>query len=367
MNTQPVFIFNRLNMSTVQIQDLLFRLNRYGEEWLVSHPNSLVVFLPKNKSILTLLENLNFPYLNISLIGKNPMINTFLPFQVLKYFRLKDSRFTLICGDLLLAPLTAFIVKFFCPFRVRSQISLHGDPRIAWGSSPSGITKRVLLRFAFKTTQSVRVVSNQLKNDLCDVKGLIHLQIVVAPIPSVPPVSLRRPTSQETIGFVGRLHEERNTDEWVEIVEKLLNVDSDYTAVVIGAGSNLISMRERLSLFLDERLYFEGELNKEELDEYWNQISILLSPAKQEGFGLAIREALIRGVFVIARRNAGTEYLVERMKGIYLYDSVSEAVELARKLKDKEFLESDLKLNLDFLNLENTESLSVLIASWEFN
>ena len=54
------------------------------------------------------------------------------------------------------------------------------------------------------------------------------------------------------------------------------------------------------------------------------------------------------------------------MKGIYLYDSVGEAVELARELKDKKFLESDLALNLEFLSLENAESLAALIASWEF-
>jgi glycosyltransferase involved in cell wall biosynthesis len=165
---------------------------------------------------------------------------------------------------------------------------------------------------------------------------------------------------------VGRLHEERNTSEWSEIVEQLLDVDPNFSAIVIGGGNSLFSMKERLSSFIEERVKFEGELSKQELEESWDQISILLSPAKEEGFGLAIREALIRGVFVIARRNAGTQFLFEKMKGIYLYDSVGEAVELARELKNKRFLESDFALNLEYLSLENAKSLAALIASWEF-
>jgi glycosyltransferase involved in cell wall biosynthesis len=190
---------------------------------------------------------------------------------------------------------------------------------------------------------------------------------VISPIPTALPLLERNAISYATIGFVGRLHEERNTSEWSEIVEKLLNVDLDFSAIIIGGGSGLLSMKESLASFIDARVTFVGELSKQELEKTWDEISILLSPAKQEGFGLAIREALIRGVFVIARRNPGTQFLFEKMKGIYLYDSISEAVDLARKLKDQEFSKSELALNLDFLSLENRESLSALIASWEFN
>ncbi len=366
LNTQPVFIFPRLNMSAIQIQELLFRLNQYGEEWSKSHSNNLVVFMPQDEETRELLRNFPTPYVLVSLTGRNYLINTFFPVKAVKYVRSMDSNFTFICGDALLAPVTAFIIKCVFPFRVKSQISLHGNPSSAWGFSPLGVAKRMLMRFALRNSESIRVVSTHLKNYLCDVKGLPRDQIVIAPIPTVPPRRQRIATSGPRISFVGRLHEERNTSEWIEIVEQLFDGDPHFSAIVIGGGNSLLSMKERLSSFIDERVKFEGELNKQELEESWNQISILLSPAKQEGFGLAIREALIRGVFVIARRNAGTQFLFEKMKGIYLYDSVGEAVELARELKDKKFLESDLALNLEYLSLENAESLAALIASWEF-
>ena len=353
-------------MSTIQIQELLFRLNRYGEEWSRSHSSSLVVFVPENEETKEMLRNFQASNMVVMLTGRNPLINTLFPSQAVKYVRSMDSRFTFVCGDLLLAPVTAFIIKCFFPFRVRSQISLHGNPSSGWGFSPLGIAKRMLVRFAMRNSESIRVVSTHIENYLCDVKGLPRDQIVIAPIPTVPPIHQRNAPSGPRIGFVGRLHEERNTSEWSEIVEQLIDVDPHFSAIVIGGGNSLSSMKERLSSFSDEKVKFEGELNKQELEESWDQISILLSTAKQEGFGLAIREALIRGVFVIARRNAGTQFLFEKMKGIYLYDSVGEAVELARELKDKKFLKSDLALNLDFLSLENEESLSALIASWEF-
>ena len=364
--TQPVFIFPRLNMSAIQIQELLFRLNRYGEEWSKSHSTNLVVFMPRDEETRELLRNFPTPYVVVSLTGRNSLINTLLPLKAVKYVRSMDSKFTLICGDLLLAPVTAFIIKCAFPFRVKSQISLHGNPSSAWGCSPLGVAKRMLMRFALRNSESIRVVSTHIKNYLCDVKGLPPDQIVIAPIPTMPPRHQRNARSGPRISFVGRLHEERNTSEWSEIVEQLLDVDPNFSAIVIGGGNSLFSMKERLSSFIEERVKFEGELSKQELEESWDQISILLSPAKEEGFGLAIREALIRGVFVIARRNAGTQFLFEKMKGIYLYDSVGEAVELARELKNKKFLESDFALNLEYLSLENAKSLAALIASWEF-
>jgi glycosyltransferase involved in cell wall biosynthesis len=365
--TSPVFIFPRLNMSAIQIRELLFRLNRYGEEWSKSHSSTLVVFIPENEKTREMLRNFRASNMVVSLMGRNSLINTFFPLQAVKHVRSIDSRFTLICGDLLLAPVSAFIIKCFFPFRVRSQISLHGNPSSTWGISPLGIAKRLLMRFALRNSESIRVVSTNIKNYLCDVKGLPSDRIVVAPIPTVLPMRPRIAASAARIGFVGRLHDERNTDEWSEIVGKLLNVDPDFSAIVIGDGSGLLSMKAPLTSFIDGRVRFIGEISKQELEESWDEISILLSPAKQEGFGLAIREALIRGVFVIARRNPGTQFLFEKMKGIYLYDSVGEAVDLAHKLKGQEFLDSDLVLNLDYLSLENRESLSALVAGWEFN
>lgn len=365
--TSPVFIFPRLDMSAIQIRELLFRLNRYGEEWSKSHSSTLVVFIPENEKTREMLRNFRASNMVVSFMGGNSLINTFFPLQAVKHVRSIDSKFTLICGDILLAPVSAFIIKCFFPFRVRSQISLHGNPSSTWGISPLGIAKRLLMRFALRNSESIRVVSTNIKNYLCDVKGLPSDRIVVAPIPTVLPMRPRIAASAARIGFVGRLHDERNTSEWSEIVEKLLNVDPDFSAIVIGDGSGLLSMKAPLTSFIDGRVRFIGEISKQELEEYWDKISILLSPAKQEGFGLAIREALIRGVFVIARRNPGTQFLFEKMKGIYLYDSVGEAVDLAHKLKGQEFLDSDLVFNLDYLSLENRESLSALVDGWEFN
>jgi glycosyltransferase involved in cell wall biosynthesis len=364
--THPLFLFPRIKMSAIQIKELLIRLNLYGEEWSRSHSSTLVVFIPGNDETREILKNFQASNITVSLVGRNSLINTFFPFQAVRYVRSIDSNFTLICGDSLLAPVAAFIIKFLFPFRVRSQISLHGDQGATWGFSPLGISKKLLMRFALRNSESIRVVSVHIKDYLCGFKGLPSDRIVISPIPTVLPIRERNATYKSRIGFVGRLHAERNTNEWSEIVGKLLSIDPDFSAIVIGGGSDLLSMMEPLSSFINEKVIFAGELSRQELDGSWDEISILLSPAKQEGFGLAIREALIRGVFVIARKNPGTQFLFEKMKGIYLYDSVGEAVELARKLKNQEFLKSDLAFNLDFLSLENRKSLAALVASWEF-
>lgn len=365
--THPLFIFPRINMSAIQIQELLFRLNGYGEEWSRNHSTTLMIFIPENVETRKMLRNFQATHVDVSLLGRNSIINTFFPLQVVKYVRSIDAKVTLVCGDLLLAPVSALIIKCFFSSKVRSQISLHGNPSAAWGFSPFGITKKLLMRFALRNSESIRVVSAHIKNYLCDVKGLSSDRIVISPIPTALPLIERSATTKARIGFVGRLHEERNTREWSEIVERILYVHLDFSAIVIGGGSGLLSMKKQLASFIDERVKFVGELSKQDLEKSWDDISILLSPAKQEGFGLAIREALTRGVFVIARRNPGTEFLFEKMKGIYLYDSIGEAVDLACKLKYQEFSKSDLALNIDYLSLENRKSLSALVSSWEFN
>jgi len=366
MKTHPIFVFPRLKMSAIQIQELLFRLNVYGEEWSKRNSSPLVAFVPRTKEIDIIVSNLSVPHLRVLFLGKNPILNAVFPSRVMNFVRSMDSQFTFICGDLLLAPITAFIIKCFFPSRVRSQISLHGNPRSGWGFSPLGIAKKMLLHFAIGNSESIRVVSNQIMRELCDVRGLPENKFVIAPIPTLPPVGQSNAISRGRIAFVGRLHPERNTEEWCEIIEFLFDVDPDFNADVIGGGCNLMLMKNRLSPFIDRRVYFIGELNKKELEESWDRISILLSPAKEEGFGLAIREALIRGVFVIARRNAGTQYLFEKMKGIYLYNHAHEAVELACELKYKIFNKPEIEFNLEFLSIENRKSLATLVASWDF-
>jgi hypothetical protein len=97
----------------------------------------------------------------------------------------------------------------------------------------------------------------------------------------------------------------------------------------------------------------------------YSKFSLLLSCALSEGYGLALREAILSGVPVVAKENLGTQALREIFPGmVFLFDSTDEAVEL---ILSKMGFPADPKLTKCYRDKQielDKNSLTALVTSW---
>ena len=110
---------------------------------------------------------------------------------------------------------------------------------------------------------------------------------------------------------------------------------------------------------------FKGHIPHTEIVESLRHSSILLSTAQSEGYGLAIREALSAGCFVLAFSNPLTESLQNSFpEQVFTYKDISDAANQINSLKQREInLHSVEKFRQKQIS-DNDESLSNLIQSW---
>ncbi|PHQ37260.1 glycosyltransferase family 4 protein [Rhodopirellula bahusiensis] len=108
------------------------------------------------------------------------------------------------------------------------------------------------------------------------------------------------------IGIVGRVRAEKGTDLFVESMCELLPQNPDFTAVVIGRAKPEDSTFEKAlnakidACGLTDRIVFVGEVPSHELPTWMRSLSLLVAPARYEGYGMTPLEALSSGVPVVA-------------------------------------------------------------------
>ena len=92
-----------------------------------------------------------------------------------------------------------------------------------------------------------------------------------------------------------------------------------------------------------------------------------MSTAKSEGYGLAIREALSAGCFVLAFSNPLTESLQNSFpKQVFTYKDISDAIRQINSLRKREIDAHSVEEFRQKQLFENNESLNNLIQSWVY-
>ena len=108
------------------------------------------------------------------------------------------------------------------------------------------------------------------------------------------------------IATVGRVRLEKGTDIFVEAMIRFLPQNPDVTALIIGrvTPSQLgyqNELRRRIAAAeLTQRILFTGEIPWTQLPQVMRSLSLLVAPARYEGYGLTPLEAMASGVPVIA-------------------------------------------------------------------
>ena len=119
------------------------------------------------------------------------------------------------------------------------------------------------------------------------------------------------------IGCFGRVRAQKGTDAFVDAMCRLLPRYPDFTAVIVGAivpeqiafASDLKKRIEAAGL--QSRIVMTGELPIEEVQRWYQRLTIYAFTSRNEGFGLTLIEAMSAGAALVASRAGAAELVVE--------------------------------------------------------
>src|SRR6202166_2774221 len=119
------------------------------------------------------------------------------------------------------------------------------------------------------------------------------------------------------IGCFGRVRAQKGSDVFVDAMCALLPRYPDFTAVMVGAitPEQMVfanDLKKRIEAAgLQSRIVITGELSIEEVQRWYQRLTIYGFPSRNEGFGLTLIEAMSAGVALVASRAGAAELVVE--------------------------------------------------------
>jgi mannosyltransferase len=119
------------------------------------------------------------------------------------------------------------------------------------------------------------------------------------------------------IGCFGRVRAQKGTDVFVDAMCRLLPLYPDFTAVIVGQvtaeqipfANDLKSRIEAAGL--QSRIVITGELPIEQVQRWYQRLTIYAFTSRNEGFGLTLIEAMAAGSALVAARAGAAELVVE--------------------------------------------------------
>jgi len=119
------------------------------------------------------------------------------------------------------------------------------------------------------------------------------------------------------IGCFGRIRAQKGSDVFVDAMCRLLPRYPDFTAVMVGAivpeqmafAADLKKRTETAGL--SSRVVITGELAIEEVQRWYQRLTIYAFTSRNEGFGLTLIEAMAAGAALVASRAGAAELVVE--------------------------------------------------------
>lgn len=117
--------------------------------------------------------------------------------------------------------------------------------------------------------------------------------------------------------FVGRVSEDKQPDVLMATIRRLSERGLSFTLLVVGDGPDLPRMRRFFRLHrLGDSVRFAGEVEHEQIPQYYAAADVLFLPSRSEGVALAVYEAMAAGVPVVTAAVGGQAELVAPETGV---------------------------------------------------
>ena len=353
-----VFFHNNLSRIATDPRDLLSRFHNYlqaAKDYLRDPDLELNLLLGGIDS------NIRFDAIKVVRLSRS-LLSQYLALRSALYR--PGQQVTLIAGDNHLSLLICLFAKAR-KTNIRLQISIHTSVNTLL--NPSNISGKLKLKFillSVRFVDNIRVVSDSDLENLRKAIPYFNGQIFLAPVPiEIPKAALDRKHSH-VVGMVGRLHSERGIAECPSIFEELRVARPKSGILLIGDGAQRAWLEKQLSGF-EPRPEFTGSLKQSDIRDRWPQIHVLLSCAPSESYGMALREALVNGVFVVARKNETTELLQAQFPNVMkIFTNSSEAAILINGFFEQEFSLDMVIAVRQAIKSEQDQYLIQLAKSW---
>jgi len=365
----PIFIQAGLGKNAQSTEELCARWDLYGKTLNAltgGELSKIIIFLPLSNNSR---ELRNFPNLELHFTPDSSIGRLLLLLKVQRRIKtLKPGLVTLIAGDLYISPFMARILKLFSEKFVKIQVQFHGASYKNYAPGFRTRLKYFLLKISVSSSDSIRIVSSFQKYEIQSIFGLNSKEFVVSPIP----ISLTRvPTSRAphqglTFLVLGRLHAERGINKIIELIEMLTTEKFECTFHIVGDGP----LRQLFDPFVNHldsltKVILHGRKNEFEVSNFLAKSDLLISFAQEEGYGLALREAVLSGLHVLARRNSGTEEVLSMFPDqIDLIENTTDAFKFIENFNPISISQENLTKIRKTQELFDAKNVEDLVASW---
>lgn len=234
------------------------------------------------------------------------------------------------------------LLKLF--FGYKFFITFHGSDVLVLGKKP--FLKSIIKLIADKSDRVI-VVSNYLKENLVEI-GVNESKIeVVYNGIEKPGKDFRLRGDEKRVIFIGSLVKQKKVETLIrafKILESRAEGSiSDIELIIAGDGKErkkLEKLAEKLGI---RNIKFLGYV--ENIDALFTKNSCAVLPSLQEGFGIVMLEAMIRGVPVIARRIKSIEEIAKHGENALLFENDNELAEAILKIFKKKEIRNKLAEN----------------------
>ena len=273
---------------------------------------------------------------------------------------------TLISGNNHLALIASLLLRLTIA-NLKIQTSIHAElVAIEEDKSFKGRVKFWLMLKLIPRVDSLRLVTSRDVDKASTLFKLPRSQILVAPVPVLISGELinKQKTEFPSLGFVGRIHEERGVSEWTKIALAAKSKIPELKVKVIGDGPERSYLEKALSA-ISTSVKFYGFVPQAELIKLWPEISVLLVSAPKESYGMATREALASGTLVLAKRNGANEDLKSiAPELVTLYDDEESAIKLLTEMLSRPINPSQVNEFRKNFAGQQRDYLDLLAKSW---
>lgn len=176
------------------------------------------------------------------------------------------------------------------------------------------------------------IVNSQYSKNCLIEKGVSSQKIKIVPLAYNKPINEFEKINNKKlkIAFIGNINKVKGFETYLEVAK--LTSDS-YEFVAIGN----VYIKENIVQDAKTHISFLGFLNKDDLEEYYKQIDVLIFPTLCDGFGMVQLEAMANGIPVIASEFCAK--IVDDNKSGFIVNSSKEIVEKLSILNnDRELL-----------------------------
>ena len=111
--------------------------------------------------------------------------------------------------------------------------------------------------------------------------------------------------------FVGQLIKRKGLEFLIDAISKINNISMNFT--IVGSGH----LKNKIKKIKNTNLIYYDFLNKEKLKKIYDKNSVLILPSIFDGWGVAIIEAMSRGLAIVSNQNVGAfnEYIKHNVNG----------------------------------------------------